>query len=165
MGRLHQLLLSLIFIIPLLGFSENGEEIDAKHQAMYLYNLIRYIDWQSEKAVVGIIGNDEVMPELKRLAQRNSKVEVKLLSDFKGEEQCNMVFLPNATNATFYQTQQEIGNSNTVLVVDKKKLILSGAEMGFYMENEELKFGMNNNAVAKTGIKISNSLLEKFSAF
>lgn len=165
MGSLLSLVLFLHFSGSPAKTYDGGQASDPRHRAMYLYNLVRYVDWQSEETVIGIIGESDIVPDLLKLAKNNKKVRIKQLDSSDGVNDCNVVFLPSATNAQFYQTQKQIGKNPIFLIVDRKQLVIRGAEMGFYLENEDLKFGVNNQAIEETGIKISQTLLTKVSAF
>ena len=61
----------------------------------------------------------------------------------------------------FFQVQNIIGDLPILLVVDKKQYVARGAEMGFFVEDDKLKFAINDKAIEETGIKISHSILEK----
>ena len=54
----------LFLCFSLLLSSAIGVQGDDKNQAVYLFNLIRYIDWKSEKIVVGLMGDSPVTSEL-----------------------------------------------------------------------------------------------------
>ena len=136
-----------------------------RHQAMYLMNLIRNIDWEGDKITIGVVGDSPVTNELEIFVKRNSKIELRTLSDIALVTECNIVFLPNTNNQNFYLVQKEIADSSILLVVDKKELVLRGAEIGFYLENDKLQIAMNPKEIEKTGIKISHSLMEKAASY
>ncbi len=136
-----------------------------RHQAMYLVNLVRNIDWEGENVTIGVIGDSPVTSELEKLVQRNSKIEVKTLDDLSLVAECDIIFLPNTDNQNFYLAQKEIADAPILLVVDKKPLVLRGAEIGFYLEDDKLKIAMNPKEIEKTGIRISQSLMEKAASY
>ncbi|MEM6829286.1 MAG: YfiR family protein [Bacteroidota bacterium] len=138
--------------------------VDAKRQAMYLYNLVRYIDWKKETTVIGVMGESKVIPELSKIVNQDSKVEVKQIANIDMTHTCDVIFLPDVSNGQFYQVQQKVGSSSILVVVDQKHLVVRGAEMGFYEENQKLKVGVNKQAIQEAGIKISNSFMTKVSA-
>lgn len=140
--------------------SNTGDEHD-RHRAMYLYNLVRNIDWHSQDIVIGVVGESQVTTELESLAKKNTKVTIKTFADFDSIENCDIVFLPNATHPEFYQVQQKIGSSSVMLIVDKKIYVARGAEMGFYIEDDQLRFVVNPDAIKETGIKVSQTILQK----
>jgi hypothetical protein len=151
----------LFLCFSLLLSSAIGAQGGDKNQAIYLFNLIRYIDWKSEKIVVGVMGDSPVTSELEVIAKRNSKVEVRSLDDLMSIAECQMVFFPKASDLEFFQAQSVIADLPILLIVDRKQLVANGAEMGFYNEDDELKFVVNTKAIDETGIRVSHSILER----
>ncbi len=139
------------------------ESIDARHQALYLYNIVRYIDWKTDKTVIGIVGETKVIPELTKMINGDSKVEVMSIAVDKVKS-CDVIFLSNVSSREFYQVQQQVGHSSKLVIVDQKHLVLRGAEVGFYEEDQKLKVGVNKDAIKEAGIKISNTFLSKVSS-
>lgn len=161
--------MTTLFSVLLLSFSLNTSDgnlpadgdLDGRHQAMYLFSLVKNIDWHSDTFVIGIVGETPVTNELKTLAKRNSKVEIRNFTELATISECNMVFIPEASNSVFFQAQNTIGDDPILLVVDKKQLVARGAEMGFYVEDNKLKFVVNKQAIEDTGVRISHTLMER----
>ncbi len=160
MNSILTFILYVCLLQPSFGGATYGD-LNDKHQAMYLFNLVRNIDWSMDRVVIGVVGETPVMEELEKLAAKNPKVEIRALNGFAAVNDCQIVFLPNSSNRDFYQVQTQIGSDPILLVVDKKQYVAMGAEMGFYLEEEKLKFVVNNAALDETGIKVSHTLLER----
>lgn len=161
MNLFFSVILSVLLVpnSPSIVFGSDG--LNERHQAMYLVNLVRNIDWDHEKVMIGVVGESQVTTELETLTKKNSKIEVRTLEDLSTVKECQIVYLPDANNSNFFLTQNEIGNSPVILVVDKKELVSRGAEMGFYTEGGKLKIVMNPSAIEETGIKVSQALMER----
>lgn len=136
-----------------------------RHQAMYLVNLVRNTDWGEDNIMIGVVGDSPVIEELQSLVHRNAKIDVKKLEGFEQVVDCNIVFLPNASNSDFFVAQNEIADLPILLVVDKKPLVIRGAEIGFFLEEDKLKIAINTKEIDKTGIKISHSFIEKAASY
>ncbi len=165
MNYLYSIIISVLVL-------SSASIVDAKpggahdrHQAMYLVNLVRNIDWGNNNVTIGVFGDSPVKSELEALVQRNAKIQVKQLEDFSNVGECDIVFLPDASNRDFFVAQNEIADSPILLVVDKKPLVVRGAEIGFYLEEDKLKIAINPKEIEKTGIKISHTLMEKAATF
>ena len=154
-------------LISLSVFSNVGlgvqSEFNPRHQALLLMNLVKNVDWEEEKIVIGVVGDSPVTGELTAVSKRNPKIEVRFIEDLQAVRDCQIVYLPDATNKSFFLTQNEIGDNSTLLVVDKKEMIVRGAEMGFYFEDDKMKMAFNQEAVQASGVKISHVLLDKAS--
>ncbi|MEP1094853.1 MAG: YfiR family protein [Cyclobacteriaceae bacterium] len=159
MNIFFSIILSALFAYE--SHSIDAGNLNERHQAMYLVNLVRNIDWSQEKIMIGVVGESLVTAELETLVKKNLKISVRTLEDISSVTECQVVYLPNATNKSFFTTQQEIGDAPVLLVVDKRELVARGAEMGFYTEDDKLKIVMNPSAIEETGIKVSHSLMEK----
>ena len=154
-------LLFVLLLNPSTGAIKPSGDLDVRHKAMYLINLVRYIDWNQEKVTIGIVGDSPVIAELEKLAQKSKRVEIKIFEDPSSINDCNILFLPGIETRSFSLVQNQYGAGKMLIVVDKKNLIHRGAEMGFYVEEEKLKFAVNRHAIDQTGIKVSNSLLQR----
>lgn len=155
-------MLLLILLTPSSeGVTIINKDDDDRHKAMYLLNLVRYIDWNQQEVTIGIVGNSPVTGELQELAQKSKKVQIKTFAEISAIEDCNILFLPGIETRSFSVVQDQLGTGEILIVVDNKSLIHRGAEMGFFIEDEKLKFAVNKGAIEQTGIKVSNSLLEK----
>jgi len=152
-------------ILSVLFTHESGStgvgNLNERHQAMYLVNLVRNIDWDQEKVMIGVVGESPVTAELETLVKRNPRISIKVLENLSSVTEYQVVYLPDASNSSFFTTQQEIGDAPVLLVVDKRELVARGAEMGFYTEDGKLKIAMNQGAIELTGIKVSHALMEK----
>lgn len=160
MNTYFSILLSIFLFNSSEAITPNGD-LNERHQAMYLVNLVRNIDWETDNVLIGVVGESPVIGELETLLKRNPKVGVKSMTEIKEITTCNIVFLPDASNSSFFLAQKEIGDAPVILVVDKKPLVARGAEMGFYMEDDKLKIAMNPKAIEESGIKVSHTLMEK----
>ncbi len=146
-------------VIWLLGISNNyllAQE--SKYQALYIFNFTKYLNWDSEKVIIGVMGNSQVLIELERLASQNAKVELLKISGAEAIDQCNMIFLPLAQTRNFDLIQAGIGDAPIVLVSEEESLINKGAEIAFYTENDRLKFVINKTAVEESGVQMSTRL-------
>ncbi len=161
MNILNSIFLTALFVPATLSIGFETDGVHDRHQAMYLVNLVRNMDWDGDKITIGVIGESLVTDELEILAERNAKIFIRTLNQFSSIRECNIVFLPGASNSDFYLAQKEIADLPILLVVDKKPLVVRGAEIGFYTEDDKLKIAMNTKEIEKTGIKISQSLMEK----
>ncbi len=165
MNTFYSIIFSVLVLPPSVLADIEFEGAHDRHQAMYLVNLVRNIDWGEDNIMIGVVGESPVVEELQSLVQRNSKVDVKQLEGFEQVVDCNIVFLPNASNSDFFVAQNEIADLPILLVVDKKPLVIRGAEIGFFLEEDKLKIAMNPKEIEKTGIKISHSFIEKAASY
>lgn len=152
---MKKIALSLALLLGLAASHIYAQE--SKYQALYLFNFTKYIDWPGEQVTIGVIGNSPVLIELESLA-KNSKVKLLKIAGSESVSSCDMIFLPEAQSRNFDLIQSKLNGSPIILVTENESLVSKGAEMGFYTENNKLRFAINKGELDATGMKVSNTL-------
>lgn len=155
----HRIIIGIVFL--LLGFARNDLHAQkSKYEALYLYNFTKYMNWNSPVITIGVIGNSPVLLEIEEIAKRNPlKIKVVKIAGYEAVSSCNMIFLPEAQSRNFNLVQERIGASPIIVVAEDEKLVSQGAEVGFYLENDKLKFAINRAALTASNVQVSNSIL------
>jgi hypothetical protein len=143
-----------------LGHSAAAQE--AKFKALFLYKFTEYIEWPtgSDNLVVGVVGNSDVLEELKKFTAAKQNIEVINVSSASQAGSCNIVFLPKGENKQFDAMVSSIGKSSILLVSDNKDLVKKGADIGFFLESNKLRFLINKSNIESKKMLPSSKLLE-----
>ena len=153
---------NIVIIIVVLLSSIIGTKATAqvgKFQALYLVNFTKNLNWPGERVTIGVVGNSKALIELESLAAKYPNISLKKISGGESVKDCQMIFLPSAQSRNMSLIQGKIGNSPIVLVTEDQSLISDGAEIGFYLEGNKLKFALNKSALNNAGVTASDKLL------
>ncbi len=116
--------------------------------------------WSSPVVTIGVIGNSPVLLEIQSIAKRNpQKLKVIKIAGYESVKSCNIIFLPETQSRNFEIIQVEIGSAPIVLVAESESLVAKGAEVGFYLENDKLKFAINKASLDESKVQVSSALL------
>ncbi len=135
-----------------------------KLQAMYIYNFAKYMKWRTEIStfVIGVFGNKEVLTVLQQNMQdkkANGKyIEAREIKTLDEIEHCQIIYLPKSKSKQLPGVIQ-LYEYKEILIVTEEDLSMKGAAISFFTENGNVKFKINQQALAKTGLIASSGLL------
>ncbi|MCQ2237356.1 MAG: YfiR family protein [Bacteroidales bacterium] len=137
----------------------------AQFQALYIYNFAKNIGWPdgSSELVITVIGDNDLMSELSRLATSKNvgsrKVIVKESATTNGIPKSDIIYLGESKAGqigTLLANQE--GNKN-LIVCGKKGQCANGAGISFLNEGGKLQFEISNKNISKRGLQVSQKLL------
>ena len=134
-------------------------------QAIFIVNFTKYIQWPDEageKTTIGIYGESDVSAELQKLLSLKSSLNlhVKRISTAAEVASCDVVFIPSSAYDALSQVEAA-SQQHSVLIVTETEMPVEANQggIGFYMENQKMKFIINRAHVENRNLKVSNNLL------
>ncbi len=139
----------------------------AQFQALYIYNFAKNIGWPAEDAqndlVVTVIGDNELVDELNKLAQTKKigarKVSVKGASSVSGLPKSDIIFLGESMSSQIASLVANQKGKKALIVSGKSGLCANGAGVSFVMVGSKLGFEISNNNITAGGLQVSQKLL------
>ena len=175
--RTALLLALLLFVRPTRrSEAQQPEVIDREPEikAAYLYNFGRYVEWPataksngengSPDFAIGVIGDSPVVAPLRTIAASKKVggraiVIRQFLSD-KDFRPCQMLFVPAGQNPELVAAILKKARETATLVVgDEEGFAQKQGQIGFYSDQNNMKFEINVGGAEKAGLKISSKLL------
>ncbi|MEN8119363.1 MAG: YfiR family protein [Bacteroidota bacterium] len=157
-------ILMLLFILFGNRFNANGQ--DEKFQALIMYNFTKLLDWPDKSGdfVISVIGNVELVKELKeytadRKAGGVQDIIVKkvLISELGN---CQMIYVGSSESSNLNKIIEIMGSNNTLLITEKNGLTDEGASISFVKINGAWKFQFNELNIKTQGLKVSSDFKE-----
>jgi YfiR/HmsC-like len=143
-------------------------------KAAYLYNFGRYVEWpatarsngesRSPDFAIGVVGDSPVVAPLRTIAA-SKKVGGRaiIIRQFLSEKDfrpCQMLFVPAGQNPELVAAILTKARETATLVVgDEEGFAQKQGQIGFYSDQNNMKFEINVGAAEKAGLKISSKLL------
>lgn len=160
--RVNKKVILMFAIGMLLGMvisTPASAQID-KYKAIFITKFIKNMEFPEKKAkyTVGVMGNSPVLLELEKIKGVNNLNVIKL-SGMDQLTDCDVIFLPEAQHRNFEVIKQNIEGKSVIIISDTEELVSQGAQIGFYAENEKLRFTINKEAMDTKNVKVSRSLL------
>jgi len=164
----------LIIVFPLLltaGIT-NSQNVNYKAQSLLIYLFTKNISWPSNAGtnnfVIGIYGNSPVYDELNvmsriKKAGNGRTFEIRQISDLKDiTEDMALLYICSSKSRDLKKISDKIGSKSTLIVAERDGLARKGAGINFIiMENNALRFEINQNKLLSQNLKPSSELLQQ----
>jgi hypothetical protein len=161
---------------PLRSSAQQQDVIDREPEikAAYLYNFGRYVEWPasarsvgdsgSPDFAIGVVGDSPVVAPLRTIAA-SKKVggrailvrQFKAATDF---QPCQVLFVPAGQDPELVSAILKKARATATLIVGEEEgFALKQGQIGFYTDQNNMKFEINVGSADKVGLKISSKLL------
>jgi hypothetical protein len=146
------------------------EEYELK--AVYLERITRFIEWPDETEsfmtddsfVIGVLGENPFGTRLTDLyAERkikDKKIKVRYLSQLNEIEGCHLLFISRSMSEELPQVLEITAKKPILTVGDTKGFAEKGVLVNFFIENDKLRFEINERGLHEAGILIDSLLLK-----
>ncbi len=172
-------ILPIVAVVGVLFASARGQEgvIDREYplKAAFLYNFGKYVDWPDDYHVsdaqgrtvfvIGVVGRNpfgdalDAIAKAKTLKERPIVVsQIARAADF---ENCHILFVPSGANAQLVGDVLARAQKFPVLVVGEEEgFAQAKGTVNFYIEENRVKFEINEERAEQLGLKLSSKLLQ-----
>lgn len=149
-------------VMPLLGFSQL-----AKHQALYLFNFSRYIEWPADykdgNFVIGVFGSgSEITSELRDIASKRKvgtqTLEIVEFSSPSDIKKCHILFVTKSKMGKFDLITSKALNFNTLIVTEATSFP-PNSSINLVFDGAKLKYDVNIVNAKAAGLKVSDKLI------
>ena len=150
----------------------DGERVDgveASVQAAYLYQFLRFVEWPAAHTAgavrVCVLGRDPFGAVLdramngRRVGGRGVEL-VRLGDDLGPAPHCSLVFLSAAEQGRLPELRAAVSGRPLLLVSDDPDFALKGGTIGFFRENDRVRFEVNVAAAERAGLRVSSRMLD-----
>ncbi len=173
MKRSIAILLVLLPAATLVHGMGAGDESLSEYEikAAFLYNFAKFADWPesafSEPAspiVIGILGKDPFGPVLDRIVEQKPidgrPVLVKRLKNTREAKGVHILFVARTDEAELACAFKEINPLATLIVGENEKFAERYGAIGFFIEENRVRFEINVASAERAGIKLNAKLLQ-----
>ncbi len=163
------LLFSLvIFCGAGIPFQNNNTSDENTLKALFIYNFTKHIEWplnmqQHSKFTISIIGNSPVKEKLEDIMKGRKvfdrTVEIKVIHDLSEITSSHILFIPANNSDKINKIIDQYSDKGILIISESKGMIGKGSGINIIEKDNHLKFELNNAALKKQGLKISNHLI------
>jgi len=155
--------------LPLSGFKTTTQEneVDYKIHAKFIYHFTKYVHWPTYAAkeilTLGILGNDVIYNELqtittgKKVGMLGFKIEK--LSPESNFGNYNLLFVSKSQMKNFDKVLAAISGKPILIINEKQGFARRGGDINFFIENDKLRFEINEKNISGKGMSIATDLL------
>lgn len=163
--KIRTLFIALMLLSGILA-KASGDLSNA--EAMFIYNFLRHVEWpagnSSDKFIIGVYGNTQTFDQLVQFTQ-NRKVGTKIIEVQKitspGEApKCQLLFVPHTEINKIGEIKRVLGTKPCLIVGEKEGSNAAGSAIEFVIQNNRLKFRVNENNANNHNLMVSKTLLD-----
>ncbi|WP_066631189.1 YfiR family protein [Labilibacter marinus] len=133
-------------ILVLMTISLSGQQ--SMFKALFMFNFAKYIEWPKQDSkqefVIGVYGNDDIVPELKKLAAarkiNNKKIVVKTVKNPSEVPDASLFYVPHSSSGNIEKVTSFFAGKPTLIVSDKADLCQKGAGINYVMQDGKMKY-------------------------
>lgn len=166
-----------LFIVLLMGLLGDGgmapaqtgqfSEYDVK--AAFLYNFGKFVEWPANAftssdapLVIGIYGENPFHEHLADIVHgksiRGHLIIVKPVT-FNTLQDCHILFISTSEEKNLTSIMRKLDGASVLTVTENEKVFEPGVMINFVMQNDQIRFEINNAAARQAGLKVSSKLL------
>lgn len=149
---------------------QNPGEVEYRLKAVYLFNFLQFIEWpanvyenEESPVVVGIFGKDpfEKIIDETFSAEKAGSHPIQIIRFRKLEEMssCHVLFISSSEKEISSASLKSLAESSILTVSDMENFAERGGSIGFYLENNKIKFEINMLALRQAQLKVSSKLM------
>jgi uncharacterized protein DUF4154 len=170
--KLRKYIILFVTTIILVGsFSFRPEQMDTQEyilKAAFLYRFTDYIDWGNTNTnsdfTIAILGKSSITNPLIEIARekkiQGKRIVIKEYQDINDIVDCQVLFISHNYQPGIETVIAKLNNNQALIVAEQPDACAKGAHINFLISDNRLKFEINANAAARTGLKISSELLQ-----
>jgi hypothetical protein len=139
-------------------------------KAAFLYNFAKFVEWPPGSFVGGaaplricVFGQDPFGEELHNIANNKvingRKLVVDQVADLAAARSCHILFITSSKKAEMKQIVESLRGADVLTVGDTKGFARMGGMINFVLEDNRVRFEVNQTAAEQTGLRISSKLL------
>ena len=158
----------VIFLLPGSGlqlFAEAPMFNEYEVKSAFLYNFAKFIEWPSSKGplVIGVLGKDpfgSYLDRLQRQMVRDRSIVVKRFKKLHQIGRCHILFISPSEKDDIEEILQALNGRNILTVSSIDGFVERGGMINFRVDQNRVRFEINQSSVERGGLKISSQLLK-----
>ena len=170
-------LLKIIFVLAVLMlacgettvFADEQKPGEYQVKALFLYNFINFVEWpagssffSSSSMNICIVGDDpfdDALNNIRNETVKGKKLIIRTRHPFDEPGVCQILFIPASERSHMESILRSVKGENVLTIADFVEGARQGAIIGFYIEQQKVRFAVNLDAARRSGLKISAKLL------
>lgn len=162
--------LLLVLWLPLVSLAQT-QEYTVK--AVFLERFTRFIEWPEEMAIsdsslpfiLGVIGKNpfgSLLDEIYSAQKiRNKEVKIRSISVLKEIAGCHLLFISESKKKELSEILSFTRKKPILTIGDSEGFTEAGVLINLYLEQDKIRFEINESAFRESGLSISYLLLQR----
>jgi hypothetical protein len=161
---------TLIFCFFLSVYFANGQTVDIKKSALFVFNFTKYVDWPDDgfqEFSVGIFGDQKTLVEFQKQALNKKYgqlgIKVKLCNKPSETRDCQVVYISKSYMSKSKSIIAFIGDKSILIITEGEgQTKVSAAHISIFQQNDKsnkTSFEISKKNIENSNLKVSSQLL------
>ena len=160
----------LVLVVGLPMRAQEEATSEYKLKAAFLFNFAKFVEWPPEAFsdtnspfTIGIIGENPFKADLEEMVQQKTingrpfiVRQCKSLAELKN---CQILFIHQTERKRLAEILRAIRGGSVLTVSEMDRFLTNGGMIQFLMEENKVRFAINDSAAKQAGLRISSKLL------
>lgn len=137
-----------------------------KLQSVFIYSFTRHVIWPEDynhgDFEILVLGDSPILTELREIEQTKKvngrPIKVTQIADVGAIRKCNILYIGADRSAQFREAMARVGKQAILVVTEEPGLGAQGSGINFITKDDKLVFELNQSAIGKQNLKVSNTL-------
>ena len=150
---------------------QEGTAPESRIKAAFLYHFTQYVDWPTDRFkaeddpfAIAILGRDPFGEELDRAVKDKSvkthPIQVRRSDSLKDLDSCPLLFLSRSESRKWPEIRKALAGKAVLTIGEWENFAATGGAIGFFVEENKVRFEINPEAAERHGLKVSSRLLK-----
>ena len=146
---------------------ERDSALEYRVKAAFLYNFAKFIEWpapDTSPIVLGVLGQDPFGTILDQTVEQKTingrAVVIRRFASVPQAKECHILFVGTSEKARFAEILPKLARFGILTVGENRAFLQAGGMINFVVEDNNVHFEINPEAVRRPGIHISSNLLK-----
>lgn len=171
--RLANLILSVMFLLSPSRLAMNAQEtVPSEYQlkAAFLFHFAKFVEWPANAfpalnapLIIGVFGDNPFAGDLERIIKTKSinghPLELRRVNAPASWKNCHVLFIAPSEKKRVDEILKSVRGYSILTVSETDHFLQSGGMINFLIQDNKVRFEINNVAAKKAELKISSKLL------
>jgi hypothetical protein len=156
---------TFVLLLFVFGFSVSHAQ-NYKLHSLFIFSFTRYVQWPESHNggdfEIVVLGDTPITEELKVMAQSKKvgdrAIKITKINAIGEIKKCNILFVPSSKSAQLAEVLLKVSTQPILVVTEDNGMGAKGSNINFIMKDGKLAFELNQAAVTKQNLKVSNEL-------
>lgn len=150
------------------AYAEATREYQIK--AAFLYNFAKFVDWPADRftdenspLLLCVIGTDPFGPTLEHTVSgrkiKGRSIRIKRIKGIKGLKRCHVLFVSSSERENMREIVASLAGASVLTTGDMDRFANQGGIISLIKRRNKIRFEINSNAAAQSGLKFSSYLM------
>ena len=165
-----------IFLIFLLILSNTYITSQTKQntvKAVFLERFTRFIEWPQNDTfqdiaipfMIGVVGDEDFFTLLEsmysKIKIKNKPVQIMYIHELDDIGKCNLVYIADIDKFSLNNILNQVADQAILTISNHDGYAEKGVLINFYIQDQRIRFEINENALKKSGLYMSHLLLKE----